>query len=188
MHYKAFSGGMMLHTGYVFGGKSTVYDAHHNFIGSKEMKGTPWGIGGVLRFHFGKHLRIGTEGYSTNLQYGKNGSFVQLGWGGFLMDCQWIIEKFTLFVGGTLGGGGVKNLTLLDNSHTDFVEEGHATYRKYGVGLLTPFMGFEYAVTPKLHLIVKLDYIMNITNPQPDFVTGPRIYFGVLFCRERKSL
>ena len=46
---RRFDGGMMVHTGYLHGNiKALDYDA----------KGFTFGLGGVLRFHFGKHFRI----------------------------------------------------------------------------------------------------------------------------------
>jgi hypothetical protein len=46
-----------------------------------------------------------------------------------------------------------------------------------------PFAGFEYALSKKIHLMCKADYIFNVSNPQADFLTGTRFYFGFAFCR-----
>jgi hypothetical protein len=39
----------------------------------------------------------------------------------------------------------------------------------------------EYSLSDKMHLIFKIDYLMNLSNPQDDFVKGPRIYLGLMF-------
>ena len=177
MKFQGYSGGMMLHTGYLFGGDLYLYDS------SKPIKiqGVPFGIGGAIRFCFGEHLRIGIEGYSSNLMYGeKNNSFLSLGWGGVLIDCQWKIKKTSIFCGGTFGGGGVKNIAVVGNDLINPLE-ANAVYRKYGVIVITPFVGMEYAMSTKIHLIIKVDCITNLTKKQSDFVIGPRIYIGFNF-------
>jgi hypothetical protein len=171
MYFRGYSGGMMLHTGYI--------------SAQKNIKGMPWGIGGLIRLHWGNHFRTGGEGYNSTLHYGKNKSFLALSWGGLLMDCQWKIKKCTLFVGGTLGGGKVKNITVA----TDFslLTQENATYRTYSVMLADPFMGMEYALTERFHFVTKIDYLFNITKKQPDFATGIRFYAGFVFFHERKK-
>jgi hypothetical protein len=178
--FQGYSGGMMLHTGYLSAGKIKLPEVQ------VKTQGVPWGIGGILRFHFGKHLRIGGEGYSSNLHYGKNGSFLSLGWGGFLMDCQWKINKFTVFCGGTIGGGGVKNVTTVSpvSAHST---EINAIYRKYAVMLVAPFIGMEYTLTPKVSFIAKADCLVNLTQRQADFPIGVRIYAGIIFHHAKSS-
>ena len=55
---KGFSGGMMAHTGYQFGG-DTPYGYN--------PKGGTFGIGGVARLHLSEHFRTGFEGYFSTL-------------------------------------------------------------------------------------------------------------------------
>ena len=65
-----FDGGMMLHAGYLNGNiKALDYNT----------KGMTYGIGGMLRFHIGNHLRVGGEGYVSNLSQMGNGSYVRMG-------------------------------------------------------------------------------------------------------------
>jgi len=174
MSFRGYSGGMMLHTGYLSGGVVNT----SNPLEKTKIQGMSWGVGGCLRFHFGKHLRIGGEGYNSTLHYGKNKSYIALSWGGLLADCQWRIDKFTVFLGGTIGGGSVKNITVLDNSTTG----KNAAYRKYPVMVATPFVGMEYTLTPRLRLIAKADHVFSISKRQPDFATGIHVYAGVVFC------
>lgn len=171
MAYNGYSGGMMIHTGYVFGGTSTPMSGNLP-IRSINIEGLPVGIGGALRLNFGQYLRIGGEGYSTTLHYNGNGSYATTGWGGVLVDCAFVQSKHVFFLGTTIGGGSYRNLTLTHPIGDDWEVEEETSYRKYGFMAITPFVGYEYALTPKIHLIVKLDYLFNITNSQPDFSTG----------------
>ena len=50
-----YDGGMMLHTGYLQG---TIPQISH------QAKGMPFGIGGAIKFHIGKHFRVGSEARS----------------------------------------------------------------------------------------------------------------------------
>jgi hypothetical protein len=41
-------------------------------------------------------------------------------------------------------------------------------------------------MTDKIRLNAKVDWMCNLTNRQPDFVRGPRIYFGFAFYRTKE--
>lgn len=180
MKYRGFSGGMMLHTGYVQSRAAAAIVSHG---ASHEIRpdGAPFGIGGAIKFLFGKHLRIGTEGYVSTLGYGKNDSRAETGWGGILADCVWAIGKWDIFMGGTVGGGSQTNITILSQIENDYIAEDCISYRKYGFAAIAPFFGAEYAVSPKANIVVKIDYLLNVSNPENDFVTGPRLYVGFMF-------
>lgn len=75
--YRGFSGGMMLHSGWVSGGDINIGGLNQS------MRGLPTGIGGALKVRFGEHLRVGTEGYTSALSYGDYNSSLSLGW----VDC-----------------------------------------------------------------------------------------------------
>ncbi len=186
MKYNGYSGGMMLHTGYVFGGVSTPQHAG-TVVATEKMQGLPMGIGGAIRLNFGKYLRVGTEGYSTTLYYGQKGSYATIGWGGLLADCAFTKDRHAFFVGATVGGGAFRNLTLTEPMHHDWEVENNVSYRKYAFMAVTPFVGYEWAMTQKIHLALKLDYLLNVSNPQPDFITGPRLYIGFMFCRGQQN-
>jgi hypothetical protein len=182
MYFQGYSGGMMIHAGYLWAKGISVPNAHEQI----KMDGMTWGIGGLMRLHFGKHFRVGGEGYNSSLHYGKNKSYATLSWGGLLLDCKWKINKFTLFLGGTVGGGSVKNIRILDAVSPNSTEK-NAIYRKYTVMIADPFLGMEYAISQRLYFITKADYIFNITEKQPDFAKGIRIYAGFVFFHTRKS-
>jgi hypothetical protein len=178
--YEGFSGGMMLHTGYVqsHGYYPIAEGAALDFV---RPKGAPFGIGGAVKVHLGQHFRVGSEGYVSTLKHGVKGSYCSLGWGGLLMDSHWNIGNFTTFVGGTVGGGRYKNLTLQQPYGFDYEVEPNTSFRSYSVMVLTPFVGFEYAAKCNFHISLKLDYIVNLNHREADFVEGVRIYLGVMF-------
>ncbi len=72
--YRGFSGGMALHTGWVGGASVRLSTPDGRTLPPQAVRGLPYGIGGGIRFHFGEHLRVGTEGYGTYLDYGTEGS------------------------------------------------------------------------------------------------------------------
>jgi len=180
-NFRGYSGGMTLHTGYLYGGITNIDAQEIN------IQGVPFGIGGAIRLHFGEHFRVGVEGYSSTLNYegkGKNKSYLSLGWGGLLIDCPWQINKFSIFLGGTVGGGGVKNVTVTNTPINSM--EKNAIYQKCSIVVIDPFIGVEYALTPKMSLIAKIDWIFNLSQKQTDLVMGPRVYLGFSFFHSKK--
>lgn len=180
-----YSGGMMVHSGFL--SSSTVSfstpDGSALGLGGMRIKGIPIGIGGALKVHFGKHFRVGTEGYSSNLKYGKHGSYEHIGWGGLLVDGVIPVGRWFPFAGVTVGGGGVKNVTVLQNTTGDFMlDDGTTSYRRYAFMAVSPFTGVEFALTERVHLVIKADWLLDVTSGQKDFADGPRIYAGFMFC------
>lgn len=174
--YRGFSGGMMLHAGWVNCGDITVGTAP-----GQKVAGVPMGIGGALRLRFGDYLRVGTEGYTSSLSYGDYGSSLSIGWGGLLVDCVLPLGRFAPYVGATIGGGVVENLTLTEKPAIDLLPEGGVSYRKYGVGIVVPFIGTDYRLTERMSLTFKADYMLSLGSSHFDFPSGPRCYVGFMF-------
>lgn len=174
--YKGFSGGMMVHAGWVSSGDVVIGSAP-----AQSMSGIPLGIGGALKVRFGDHLRVGTEGYTSSLGYGEWGSSLSIGWGGLLVDYTFRVGEFMPYVGATIGGGLVENLTLPRNPEQDFLPEEGVSYRNYGVGVLVPFVGVEYGLTERMSLTLKADYMFSLTPAESDFPSGVRCYVGFMF-------
>lgn len=181
--FSGYSGGMMVHSGYVSSSPVTFNRVDGSPAATMKVSGMPLGIGGALKIHFGRHLRVGTEGYSSNLKYGRNGSYSHTGWGGILVDGVYPVGKWFPFAGITVGGGGVKNVTVLEKTTGDFIlDEGTTSFRKYAFMAIAPFIGTEYALTPRIHLVLKADWLIDATSRQSDFTAGPRLYIGFMFC------
>ena len=183
LKYRGFSGGMMVHTGYLKSADFDLQTSSGSIIYTNSVEGMPFGIGGSARLHFGKHLRIGGEGYVSNLRYGVKGTTFSLSWGGVLVDCVWDLSKLWPFVGLTVGGGAVEHIMLQDEPVNDFVVESNAVYREYSFMALAPMVGVEYAMNEKIHLTFKADYVINLSNPQADFPSGLRFFLGFMFYR-----
>ena len=179
-NFRGYSGGMMLHTGYLYSGKMNI-NAQKIII-----QGFPTGIGGAMRFHFGKNFRVGGEGYASTLSYGeKNNSYISLGWGGLLVDYHWQINKFSIFFGGTLGGGGIKNVTVTNTAINSIKE--NAIYQKYSIMIVDPFVGMEYGFTQRMSVTAKIDWILNISEKRTDLPTGARVYLGFSFFHSKNT-
>ena len=64
MAFSGYQGGMMFHMGYVQSKNFQFNDLLGNPLGNPyQLKGMAYGIGGAIRVGFGKHLRVGMEGY-----------------------------------------------------------------------------------------------------------------------------
>lgn len=174
--YNGFSGGMMLHAGWVARG-----DVRVGLSSPQTIAGVPLGIGGALKVRFGNHLRVGTEGYTSALSYGDYGSSLSIGWGGLLVDYCFRLGDFMPYAGVTVGGGVVENLTLTANPEVDWLPEANLSYRSYGVGVVAPFVGVEYGLTERMSLTVKADWMMALGRSHSDFPSGPRCYVGFMF-------
>jgi hypothetical protein len=165
-----FDGGMMVHTGYLQGHLSALdYDA----------KGMTFGLGGVLRFHIGNHLRLGGEGYVSTLRQMKNGSYIRTSWGGFLVDGYWKFGRWQPYVGLTIGGGRCSTILLFDGSSEDWTPETDAVMHKEAFFCLDPNIGVEFALTPAVHLTFKTDWFLPL--PTREMPSGARFYLGVVF-------
>ena len=172
--YGGFSGGMMLHAGYLFG---NALPEMNNFALSAATKG----IGGAIRFNFGRHLRIGTEGYSSTASFLKNGSYLNMGWGGLLVDFPFYYKRWTIFGGATVGGGGYKGVYMFSGETSDWEPEKELVYRKSAFTFVDPFFGAEYAVSQRIGIILKADCLIPINSAAADIPIGPRLYIGFMF-------
>lgn len=183
LKYRGFSGGMMVHSGYLQSNSFDLQTIQGNYITTSKVEGMPFGIGGAARLHFGKHLRVGGEGYVSNLRYGVKGTTSSVSWGGVLADCVWSLGRWWPFAGVLVGGGAVEHVILQAEPAPDFVAESNAAYREYTFMALAPMVGIEYAMSEKIHLTFKMDYVINLSNPQDDFPSGPRFFLGFMFYR-----
>lgn len=183
LSYRGFSGGMMIHSGILESRQFNIISENGTIVSTNNVSGMPFGIGGSARLHFGKHLRVGGEGYVSNLRYGVKGTTSSTSWGGILVDCIWQFDKWWPFGGILVGGGAVEHIVLNNEPSIDFIVENNAAYREYAFMAIAPMVGVEYALNEKIHLTFKMDYVINISNPQDDFPSGPRFFLGFMFYR-----
>lgn len=174
---KGFSGGMMVHTGYLSG-----CDNPYGF----DASGATFGIGGVARLHLSKHFRAGFEGYFSTMGLGGNleeGSHNKLFWAGALCDWVWESGKFYPYVGCTLGGGMETAFYMFEGNKNDWDMENEVVFRKQPFFAVDPFAGVEYKVGDALRLTLKADWLVAINSEGLNKPIGPRLYFGVIFVR-----
>ena len=172
---KGFSGGMMVHSGYQFGGDNPY---------GYNPKGATFGIGGVARLHLSDHFRTGFEGYFSSLGLKEDvvkGSHNKLFWTGVLADWYWKAGRFYPYVGATVGGGMETAYYMFEGDSHDWLPEANAVFNKQPFFAVDPFVGCDIAVGEALRLTIKADWLMAIRSTGLNRPLGPRIYFGFIF-------
>ena len=174
---KGFSGGMMVHTGYQWGGDNPY---------GYNPQGMTFGIGGVARLHLTDHFRTGFEGYFSNVGLSngvEEGSHNKVFWVGLLADHYWNIGRFYPYAGVSIGGGTETSCYIFEGNDHDWLLEGKMLYKKHPFLAIDPFIGCDFAVGEALRLTVKADWLMAIRKEGLNKPLGPRIYFGIIFAR-----
>lgn len=172
---KGFSGGMMVHTGYQFGGDNPFGLSFSN---------ATFGMGGCAKLHFTDHFRTGFEGYFSSAPIRKrveSGSHNKLFWAGALADWFWHFGKFIPYVGATVGGGMETAMYIFEGDRHDWIPEGNAVLHKQPFFAFDPYVGVEYKVGRALRLTLKTDWLIAINSDGLNRPLGPRVYFGVVF-------
>ena len=185
--YQGFSGGMMLHSGYLFGANPVApTDASGK---SYNPQGAPIGIGGVLRVHLWQRLRVGFEGSVSTLYSGlsdqrnrlQTGSYARIGCGGINADACWRMERAWPYIGAVLGGGSIRSLYIVDGNQNDWLAENETFVNKQSFFYVTPYIGCDYCLTRKLHLTFRFDWMLALYQSELCMPTGPRLYIGLMF-------
>ena len=187
--YRGFSGGMMLHTGYLFGTDSRAPHAADGTLCSPQ--GAVFGIGGSLRIHLLNHLRVGCEGFVSTMHSTltdchdvlRKGSYIRSGWGGALADSYWQKGKAIPYVGGCVGGGAQRALYIIDGSQDDWQMENASLFNKQTFFYVSPYIGCDYCMTQSVHLSFRVDWMLALSGGSLLMPTGPRLYIGFMFCR-----
>lgn len=172
---KGFSGGMMIHTGYLSG-----CDNPRNY----NMQGTTFGIGGVARLHLTDHFRTGFEGYVSTMGLSEDiseGSHNKIFWTGLLADWYWQRDRFYPYTGVTVGGGMETTFLMFDGNSNDWKPEGDAIFRKAGFVAVDPFVGCDIAIGEAVRLTFKADWLLAIRKTELNKPYGPRLYIGFIF-------
>ena len=163
--FQGCSGGMMVHAGYLFGQPA---DAILPMGENISPQGMTYGLGGSMRVNLWKHLRVGMEGFSSNLKTGvsdqrnflQKGSYIRTGWGGVIADACWRLEKVWPYIGGSVGGGAMRTLSVVEGSQDDWVPEQTAILHKQGFGYINPYVGLDYCITKRIHATFRLDWML----------------------------
>lgn len=202
--YTGFSGGMMLHLGYAFAPTATALFRNPTLPADADLPtgGVTAGIGGALRVHLRNHIHIGTEGFVSTMPLMGTGSQIRTGWGGFLLDYFFTRGKLSPYFGFTIGGGATNRLYV---PHSGEVVQGddypdhaggaeyNASYTKTPFFLIDPYVGLEIAITPRISVITRLDWILPFGKHTSEWngqsvawspyisPSGPRLYVGFMF-------
>ncbi|MBQ0034136.1 MAG: hypothetical protein KBS77_02460 [Bacteroidales bacterium] len=200
--YNGFSGGMMLHLGYQAGRGAGFPNQLTDPVEETVLRSITYGIGGMARVHLMRHMHVGMEGYVSTmpLKSQGDGSNIRSGWGGVLADYYTPISQRCQFIaGGTLGGGAQRNLHVFTEENSQIIGDSFqetwnnfifhnrqestspASYTKRGFFVIDPYIALEYAVTDRIHMIFKLDYLLATHRQAFLTPSGPRLYIGFMF-------
>jgi len=209
--FTGFSGGMMLHGGYLFADNPQNIFSNNGLGSIDYVKGLPkdgfcYGLGGALRAHLINHIHLGAEGFVSTMPLMKTGSNVRTAWGGVLCDVYGNWGKVRPMVGMTIGGGAMKRLyvpntdpvTQTDSSATTIY---NSSYVKTPFFFIAPYVGMEINLARHMALLIRIDYMLpfNINSKGlsatgqsvkwEHFITpsGPRLYVGIMFGKLKKD-
>ena len=211
--FSGFSGGVMLHGGYLFSDDPTKVFSNTGLGSWDYVKGLPksgfcYGIGGALRAHLINHIHLGAEGFISSMPLMHTGSNVRTAWGGVLCDFYANWGKVRPMIGITIGGGSMKRLYVPDQA--EVIEPTGATdstttiynssYVKTPFFLLDPYVGMEISLGNHMAIIVRIDYLLpfNIHNTGlteigkkvnwDHFLTpsGPRLHLGLMLGKMKR--
>ena len=209
--FTGFSGGMMLHGGYLFADDPTKVFSNTGLGSYEYVKGLPksgfcYGLGGALRVHLIDHIHIGAEGFVSTMPLMSTGSNVRTGWGGALCDFYTDWGKVRPMIGLTVGGGTMKRLFVPVDS-LGYVPVGttagdttnyNASYTKTPFFFIDPYVGLEINLGSHMALLIRIDYMLPFGTTKSkltenvkwsNFMTpsGPRLYVGVMFGRLKRK-
>ena len=111
----------------------------------------------------------------------KPGSYVRVGCGGVLADCCWRLDKVWPYIGGTIGGGSMKGLYILEGDQNSWAKDANSTFHKQSFFYISPYVGCDYCLTRKVHITFRFDWMLAIHKNELLMPTGPRLYFGFMF-------
>lgn len=179
--YNGYLGGMMIHSGYLASDEFDIFDSNNQIVERKKIEAYPVGIGGVFKAFIGENFRVGFDGGITMLKLDDYGSFSSIGFSGVLVGANLNFKKFFPFFETAFQFSTQKNVILLDSPKDDFIVEKNVLIKNTRYCSLVPSIGLEYGASEKIRLLLKSDYTIPLSKKDADFVTGVRIYLGVLF-------
>lgn len=209
--FTGFSGGMMLHAGYLFSSDPTQVFSNTGLGSPDYVKGLPksgicFGLGGSLRMHLINHIHLGAEGAVSTMPLMNTGSNVRTGWGGALCDFYTDWGKVRPMIGLSVGGGTMKRLFVPADSlgyvpvetASGDTTNYNASYTKTPFFYMDPYIGLEVGFGNHMALLIRIDYMLPFGKTSSrmsdnvkwsNFMTpsGPRLYVGIMFGRLKKK-
>lgn len=208
--FTGFSGGMMLHAGYLFSDSPDKVFSNTGLGSEEYRKGLPsngfcLGLGGTLRVHLIDHIHLGAEGFVSTMPLMGTGSNVRSGWGGAMCDFYTDWGKVRPLIGMTVGGGIMKRLYVPDEAPVVYGNDSssvyNASYVKTPFFFMDPYVGLEIDLNTHMAVLIRIDYMLpfgrtssGLTNLTQDvkwsnFMTpsGPRLYVGIMFGRLKRE-
>ena len=76
----------------------------------------------------------------------------------------------------------MRSLFMLDGNLHSWEKHNDTYFHKQSFFYVTPYVGCDYCLTKKLHLTFRLDWMLAIHHNELVLPTGPRVYFGLMFC------
>ena len=76
----------------------------------------------------------------------------------------------------------MRALYILEGNENDWNEEEHAIFHKQSFFYISPYAGIDWCMTSKVHLTVRLDWMLAWHKQAFVQPTGPRFYIGFMFC------
>ena len=202
--FTGFSGGMMVHGGYLFSDSPDKLFSSTGLGNLDYVKGLPndgfcFGLGGSLRCHLINHIHLGAEGFVSTMPLMKTGSNIRVGWGGACCDFYADWGKVRPLIGLTVGGGAMRRLYVPQQDQgTDHATSDstyyNASFVKTPFFYLDPYIGMEVGLGNHMALLIRIDYMLPFGTASSkltdnvkwsNFMTpsGPRLYVGVMFGR-----
>ena len=205
--FTGFSGGMLLHAGYLFSDSPDKVFSNTGLGNRDYVRGLPkdgfcYGLGGALRAHLINHIHLGAEGYVSTMPLMGTGSNVRTGWGGVLCDFYTNWGKVNPLIGITIGGGTMKRLFVPAQEEgviyaTDSTNY-NASYIKTPFFFMDPYVGLEISLNNHMAILIRIDYMLpfgttksklteNVTWSNFMTPSGPRLYVGIMFGRLKRK-
>lgn len=210
--FTGFSGGMMIHGGYLFANDPTRLFGNTALGNEQYVNGLPtagfcFGLGGTLRIHLKDHIHIGGEGFVSTMPLMEgSGSNIRIGWGGAMCDVYANWGKVHPLIGLTIGGGAMRRLYAPDTNPVTYSTETdttiyNASYVKTPFFMIDPYVGMEIELNSHMALLIRVDYALPFNTKNhgltktgqeerwESFVrpNGPRLYIGIMFGRMKRE-
>jgi len=207
--FTGFSGGMMLHIGYLFSSDPTKVFSNsglgsESYVKSLPKDGVCLGLGGTLRVHLLDHIHLGAEGFVSTMPLMRTGSNVRTGWGGVMCDYYGTWGKVRPMIGMSVGGGVMKRLYVPEEVPYVFSGDSSTVYNSSFVKTpffyMDPYVGLEINLNSHMAILIRIDYMLPFGRSKSglagigndvkwsNFMTpsGPRLYVGVMFGKLKK--